>query len=73
MPPGCLPVPRAAFDASAREEEEENPTMKVKVRRGKRQLGGHPPDGLSWGRPRGLALPALLIGKPVCSADLTEL
>ena len=47
--------------------------MKVKVRRGKRQLGGRPPDGLSWGRPRGLALPALLIGKPVCSADLTEL
>lgn len=43
-------------------------TTKMKMRRRKWQLGGCPPDGVSWELPRGLALPALLIGKPVHSA-----
>lgn len=43
-------------------------TTKTKMRRRKWQLGGCLPDGVNWELPRGLALPALLIGKPVHSA-----
>ena len=69
VPPGRLPVPRAAFDASAHEEGDEEGEDEA----GKRQVGGHPNTGLSSGCPGSLALPALLIGKPVHSAHLAEL
>lgn len=42
--------------------------MRMKMRKRKWQLGGCPPDGVSSEPPTGLALPALLIGKPVHSA-----
>lgn len=43
-------------------------TTRMKMRKRKWQLGGCPPDGVSWEPLSGLALPALLIGKRVHSA-----
>lgn len=42
--------------------------MKMKMRKRKWQLGGCPPDGVSWEPPSDLALPVLLIEKPAYSA-----
>lgn len=41
---------------------------RMKMRKRKWQLGGCPPDGVSWELPSGLALPALLIERPAPSA-----
>lgn len=41
---------------------------RMKMKKKKWQLGGFPPDGVSWKPPSDLALPVLLIEKPAHSA-----
>lgn len=53
VPPGCLPVPRAAFDASAREEEEENPDDEGEGEEGEAAAWRPPPRWAQLGASQG--------------------